>query len=328
MSRDDDLDRQLRAFGETLQHTSGEPIRPSSPVRPAERRAAGRGHRSVLAVAAAAVVVIVGAVLLVGGADRAEIPPATLPSVDLDPRPPGETVPAPTAAPTTAPTTAAPDDGLVVRDVEPFAASGTGPATVEIPLDPIIRNLIGYIEMTHDGDGPFRVTQVYESPDGELLEEVVVDTAGAYRGRRQWRLVDGDAPPVSPRSIDIVADGNWTIELQDFVTWDVFFDYVPGTVIAGSGDAVLQPFAPSGAPPALTADVECAGCAGDIEVVGVDNGTQVVVSGVGDGGTFRASGVLPKTATFLLVRTHSPGAAGDWTITLRERDEQPPATEP
>jgi hypothetical protein len=323
MSRDDDLERQLRAFGETLQDTSGEPIRPSAPVQLAERRATGRGRRSVLAVAAAAVVVV-GAILLVGGADQAEIPPATLPLVDLDPRPPGETVP----APTTTPTSVAPDDGLVVRDVEPFAASGTGPATVEVPLDPIILNLVGYIEMTHDGDGPFRVTQVYESPEGERLEEVVVDTAGAYRGRRQWRLVDGGTPPVSPRSIDIVADGNWTIELQDFVTWDVFFDYVPGTVIAGSGDAVLQPFAPSGAPPALTADFECTGCAGDIEVVGVDSGTQVIVDGVGDGGTFRASGVLPKTATFLLVRTHSPGTAGDWTITLRERDEQPAATAP
>jgi hypothetical protein len=207
--------------------------------------------------------------------------------------------------------------------VESFVFSGTGSQTVDFPLDPMIFNLTGDIEMVHDGTGPFSVTQVYESGEGEILRNTVLDTVGSYRGRREWRLVDGDTPPFSPRSIDVVADGNWSLELHDLVTWDAFVDYAPGTVISGSGDAVFQPFAPSGAPASLIADFECSGCAGDIDVIAVHSGTQVLVDDVGDGGIYRSSGNLPKAAVFLLVRTHSPEAPGDWTITLREPE---PAT--
>lgn len=316
MPLDDELAAQLRAFGETLQDRTGEPIGPSALADLTVTRSANQPRWWVFAAAAAIVAVVVASVfVIVGGADEAAVNPATLSGVDPGLPPTVDSRPAPTTGETTAPTTATSDDGLVLRQVEPFVFSGTGSRTVDFPLDPMIFNLAGYIEVTHDGSGPFSVTQVSGSADGEIAEKSVLDTVGSYQGRREWRLIEGDT---SPRSIDVVADGNWSLELRDLVTWDVFVDYAPDTVISGSGDAVFQPFAASGAPASLIADFECSGCAGDIDVIGVHSGTQVIVDGEGDGGTYRASGILPKAVTFLLVQTHSPEAPGDWTITLRE----------
>lgn len=89
MQVDQELERQLRAFGRTLQHDVGEPITPSaaSDLAPASTGAPhGRTGRStasdtrrwpVIAAAAALVVAAVGALVLVGRGGTPESPAAT-----------------------------------------------------------------------------------------------------------------------------------------------------------------------------------------------------------------------------------------------------------
>jgi hypothetical protein len=84
MSREDDLERQLRAFGETLRQQVGEPIDPiSRSGRPGidDRPDRRDGRRWAALVAAAAVVaLVVGLLALVQDGDEADAPVATQPT--------------------------------------------------------------------------------------------------------------------------------------------------------------------------------------------------------------------------------------------------------
>jgi hypothetical protein len=87
MSRDDDVERQLRSFGETLREQVGEPIAPPTASTGLSGRSGagdgleGRGRRRWVALAAAAAVVALGIGLLaVVQVDDAPAPVATQPT--------------------------------------------------------------------------------------------------------------------------------------------------------------------------------------------------------------------------------------------------------
>jgi hypothetical protein len=84
MSREDDLELQLRSFGDTLRQQVGEPIAPSSPSgRPdVDGRPARTDRRrwAALAAAAAVVALVVGLLALVQDGDEADAPVATQPT--------------------------------------------------------------------------------------------------------------------------------------------------------------------------------------------------------------------------------------------------------
>ena len=84
MSREDDLERQLRSFGDTLRQQVGEPIDPiSRSDRPGIDDRSGRRDRrrwAALVAAAAVVALVVGLLALVQGGDEVDAPVATQPT--------------------------------------------------------------------------------------------------------------------------------------------------------------------------------------------------------------------------------------------------------
>ena len=84
MSREDDLERQLKSFGDTLRQQVGEPI---APIRPSGRpdvdgppARTDRRRWAALAAAAAVVALVVGLLALVQDGDEADAPVATQPT--------------------------------------------------------------------------------------------------------------------------------------------------------------------------------------------------------------------------------------------------------
>ncbi len=153
----DDLERQLEAFGATLETQTGEPIASGSPVAAKVRRRPTRRWWAIAGAAASVVAVVVGLVVVNGR--KAEAPAAQQPA------PPSTTTTLPVAAiqtttiPTTIPELAAVDpigddplglerDGwtLVQRNTDPFSMSSD-----EIPCDvaDVLAQING-VDQVHD----------------------------------------------------------------------------------------------------------------------------------------------------------------------------------
>lgn len=173
---DQNMERQLRAFGRTLESRTGEPIRSEPVSADAET---GRANRRWWAIggAAACVIAVVGALVVT---DRPESdPPVASPSTGTSTT---IGIPVTTMPVVAAPPAPVPDDPLalerdgwtlVQRDVEPFAF-----AVEDVPC-PDARAL-------GDFDGVAQVHDILTPPesDGLDLDVQILDTGSVDRGNR------------------------------------------------------------------------------------------------------------------------------------------------
>ena len=107
---------------------------------------------------------------------------------------------------------------------EPVTFSGSGNDTIEFEAPD---DLASVLRISHSGEAAFSVTTY--GGDAELIE-LIVDTEGAYEGTRAVNLVMGDL--IS--SIEVVADGEWTITAMYLGALDRNVNEA-----SGSGDTVL-----------------------------------------------------------------------------------------
>lgn len=273
----------------------------------------------VLAAAAASVVLIGGGALEITqrGTDT-DVTPNTLADVDVsastDVTPTTQSPDVSTSSQQVATVPETTESDMVVQPWVATILSGNGPQTVAIPDDPVYR-LPGAVDAVHDGSGEFRVTVTSVDGAGTEFADTLVDTVGPYSGRLPWSLNEDDGPMLLPTTIDVVADGNWSLQLFSIVQ-DEFrrFETLPGATISGTGDDVIQILDNT---VAYVVDFDCPDCASTATIT--DSSDMAVLDQQAEGVGVDTSFVLRPSSYFLEIATHAPGAAGNWTMTIVER---------
>jgi hypothetical protein len=110
----------------------------------------------------------------------------------------------------------------------PFSQDGTGDATITLPAGVGF----GLVHATHQGAAAFSLT-VLDATGAEV--ELLVDTVGAYDGTTGLGLTSA----TEPTTVQVVADGPWTVEIAPVAT-------APALPAAGHGDGVFLYDGPAG----------------------------------------------------------------------------------
>lgn len=109
--------------------------------------------------------------------------------------------------------------GEVFGTFEPITESGSGDAVIDVPMP------VGIVEADYSGSEYFAIDVL--DAQGASNDEIIVNSTGAYQGTTMW-----GSGNVEPAQLQIVADGEWTVELKPM-------NAAPALAYAGSGDGVF-----------------------------------------------------------------------------------------
>lgn len=202
-----------------------------------------------------------------------------------------EAVPAPIAEETTKP------EAEVTPEPEPepevpadIVYTGTGDSilAIELPDGP---GQFAVATLTHDGSSNFAI---FSLDDNLVQQDLIVNTIGAYQGTVLFNAGFGG----DPSSLEISADGNWTVTMKSVLSVRQF----AGNSVTGVGDDVVLYFGEAG-PAAISHDGSS-----NFAVWLYGDSTELVVNEIG-----AYTGTVRWIAGPSLVAV---SADGNWSVTV------------
>jgi len=198
--------------------------------------------------------------------------------------------PAPTVATSTPDVQATPEPEPAPEVPADIVYSGVGDSVLAIEL-PDGPGQVAVATLTHDGSSNFAI---FTLDDNLAQQDLIVNTIGAYQGTVLFNAGFGG----DPSSLEITADGNWTVTMKSVLSLRQF----AGNSITGTGDDVVLYFGEA-APATITHDGSR-----NFAVWLYGNSTELVVNEIG-----------PYTGTVRWIAGPSVVAVtadGNWGVTV------------
>jgi hypothetical protein len=208
--------------------------------------------------------------------------------------------PAPTVATSTPDVQETPEPEPAPEIPADIVYSGVGDSilAIELPDGP---GQVAVATLTHDGSSNFAI---FSLDDNLAQQDLIVNTIGSYQGTVLFNAGFGG----DPSSLEITADGNWTVTMKSVLSLRQF----TGASITGAGDDVVLYFGKA-APATITHDGSS-----NFAVWLYGDSTELVVNEIG-----------PYTGTVRWIAGPSVVAVtadGNWGVTVNELMGMPRAT--